>query len=91
MPVGIFSLGCRHRECPTCRAQKPTLAELASKPKFGSFVFFDVDFNSQKDVLRMLNVHQQSTLITFKGAKEVGRSTGETNAASIEDLLNKAI
>jgi thiol-disulfide isomerase/thioredoxin len=77
--------------CPTCRAQKPILAELASKPKFGSFVFFEVDFDSQKDVLRMLNVHQQSTLITFKGANEVGRSTGDTNAASIEDLLNKAI
>jgi thioredoxin 1 len=77
--------------CPTCRAQKPILAELASKPKFGSFAFFEVDFDSQKDVLRMLNVHQQSTLITFKGKKEVGRSTGDTNATSIEALLNKAI
>ena len=77
--------------CPTCRAQKPILAELAYKPKFRNFVFFEVDFDSQKDVLRMLNVRQQSTLITFKGANEVGRSTGDTNAASIEDLLNKAI
>lgn len=39
----------------------------------------------------MLNVHQQSTLITFKGKKEVGRSIGDTNATSIEALLNKAI
>ena len=77
--------------CPTCRAQKPILAELASKPKFGNLAFFEVDFDSQKDVLRMLNVHQQSTLITFKGKKEVGRSIGDTNATSIEALLNKAI
>ena len=34
----------------------------------------------------MFNVHQQSTLITLKRAKEVGRWTGDTNAASIEDF-----
>ncbi len=77
--------------CPTCKAQKPILAELATKPKFKDFAVFEVDFDSQKEALRMLNVRQQSTLLTFKGAKEVGRSTGDTDPASIEDLLNKAI
>jgi thioredoxin 1 len=33
----------------------------------------------------------QSTLIVFKGEKEVGRSVGDTNANSIAALLGKAI
>jgi hypothetical protein len=33
----------------------------------------------------------QSTLIVFKGKREAGRSAGDTNAASIEALLAKAI
>ena len=77
--------------CPVCKAQKPILAELTASPKFKDLVMFEVDFDSQKDVLRQLNVQKQSTLIVYKGTKEVGRSTGDTNKASIEDLLNRAL
>jgi len=77
--------------CPTCRAQKPILANLGTKPKFKDVAHFDIDFDSQKDLLRKFNVRSQSTLITFKGKQEVGRSTGDTNAASIERLLDKAL
>ena len=56
-----------------------------------SMVVFTVDFDSQKDLLRKLNVQKQSTLIVFKGKKEVGRSTGDTNPGRIEALLNKSI
>ena len=78
--------------CPTCRAQKPNSGRTCIQAQVRELRVLRRRFRTlQKDVLRMLNVHQQSTLITFKGAKEVGRSTGETNAASIEDLLNKAI
>ncbi len=77
--------------CPVCKVQKPILSELTADPKFKNLVMFEVDFDSQKDVLRQLNVQKQSTLITYKGTKEVGRSTGDTNKASIADLLNKSI
>ena len=33
----------------------------------------------------------QSTLITFKGEKETGRSVGETKPEAIASLLDKAI
>jgi len=36
-------------------------------------------------------VQKQSTLIVFKGGQEAGRSTGDTNAGSIEQLLGKSI
>lgn len=77
--------------CPTCMAQKPILSNLAARDKFKDLVAFDIDFDSRKDLLRRFGVTMQSTLISFKGAKEMGRSTGDTNAASIEALLDKAI
>ena len=77
--------------CPTCKAQKPILSGLAAKAKFKDLVVFEIDFDSQKDLLRKFDVFMQSTLISFKGSKEVGRSTGDTNASSIEALLDKSI
>ena len=77
--------------CPTCRAQKPILSELLSTPALKDIVVFEVDFDSRKDVLRSLDVRQQSTLIVFKGAMEAGRSTGDTSRAGIAALLGAAI
>ena len=77
--------------CPTCKAQKPILAELTQKAKFKDLVTFEIDFDTQKDLLRKFNVRMQSTLISYKGAREVGRSTGDTNASSIEAQLDNSI
>src|SRR5215468_2603132 len=77
--------------CPTCKAQAPVLARLSSTPKFQDMMRFEIDFDTQKDLLRKFNVRMQSTLIAFKGKQEVARSTGDTNAGSIERLLDKSI
>ena len=77
--------------CPTCKAQKPILNKLESDPRFKDLKVFDVDFNSQKDVVRSFNATMQSTLIAFKGDHESARSVGDTNQDSIEALLEKAI
>jgi thiol-disulfide isomerase/thioredoxin len=77
--------------CPVCWVQAPILARLTGEPRMKSMVVFTVDFDSQKDLLRKLNVQKQSTLIVFRGKKEVGRSTGDTNPGRIEALLNKSI
>ncbi len=77
--------------CPTCKAQTPILSKLSSEAKFKNMVRFNIDFDSQKDLLRKFNVQKQSTLIAFKGKQESGRSTGDTNPASIEALLGKSI
>ncbi len=73
--------------CPTCHAQKPILDGLLASPKYGDMVSFRVDFDAQADVVRAFGAQSQSTLIVFKGAKESGRSVGDTNPASIEALL----
>lgn len=77
--------------CPTCKAQAPILSELAKQPRFKNLVVFNVDFDSQKDALRGFKAQRQSTLIVFKGGAEMGRSVGDTNKASIEALLARAI
>lgn len=77
--------------CPSCKAQAPILGELLAKPKFKDLVVFKIDFDSQKDLLRKFDVFMQSTLISYKGAKEVERSTGSTNAAAIEAQLDKSL
>ena len=77
--------------CPVCKAQAPILSRLRNDQRFKELVSFNIDFDSQKDLLRKFNVQKQSTLIVFKGKQEAGRSTGDTNAASIEALLTRAI
>ena len=37
-----------------------------------------IDFDSQKDLVNRFGARMQSTLITFKGDKEEGRSVGDT-------------
>jgi thiol-disulfide isomerase/thioredoxin len=77
--------------CPTCKAQKPILSELMADPKFKYLVYFVVDFDSQKDAVKLFGAREQSTLVAFKGDKETGRSVGDTNRSSIAALLNKTL
>lgn len=73
--------------CPTCRAQHPVISDLAGASDNADLVVFEVDFDSQKDVLRQFNVRQQSTLVAFNGADERGRAIGVTDRAAIAALV----
>ncbi|MGH1589365.1 thioredoxin family protein [Methylobacterium phyllosphaerae] len=77
--------------CTVCAAQKPILAKLEAQPRFKDLQVFDVDFDSRKDVLKRFGVTTQSTLITFKGERETGRSVGETQPEWIEGAVEKAL
>jgi thiol-disulfide isomerase/thioredoxin len=77
--------------CPVCKAQKAVLAELGKMSKFAGFTTLEVDFDSQKDALKALKADKQSTLIVFKGDKEMGRIVGDARKESIEALLAKAL
>lgn len=77
--------------CPTCKAQKAVLSELAAMDKYKAFTKIEVDFDSQKDALKALKANMQSTLIVYKGSDEVGRLVGDAKRESIESLLGKAL
>src|SRR4051812_4384443 len=64
--------------CPICAKQKIINGELEKQPEFKDLVFFTVDFDSQKDVLKKFRITRQSTYISFTGKEEMQRSTGVT-------------
>ena len=77
--------------CPVCKKQAPIIDKLSAKPEYENLAIFRVDFDKQKDALKQFNVQRQSTLIVFNGSKETGRSTGDSNANSIEMLVSTSV
>ena len=76
--------------CPTCKAQKPIVENLSKQPTYKDVVVLAVDFDADKAVLKQFKVNMQSTLIAFKGGKEMARSVGDTTPAGIENIFKKA-
>ena len=77
--------------CDICARQKPIIDKLLGEPQYKGLVTLRVNFDTQKDVMRKFNARLQSTLIAFRGDKEVGRSTGETQPEWIDDLMSKSL
>jgi|ERR1700721_2994389 thioredoxin 1 len=76
--------------CPICARERPILQHLYATPEFKTLQVFDVDFDTSKPLLRKLGVQMQSTLIVYRGTKEMGRLTGATDPAIIKQLLETA-
>jgi thioredoxin 1 len=77
--------------CPTCRAQKPIIDGLMKQPAYKDVTLLTIDFDSAKPTLKKFKVAMQSTLVAFKGEKEVGRSVGDTTPAGLEALIKKTV
>ena len=77
--------------CPTCKAQKPIVDALLAEPKRKGVTLFAADYDTEAALKKELRVAQQSTFVVYKGGKEVGRSTGQTNRAEIAALFDKAL
>ena len=77
--------------CPTCRAQEKILGEILPTNEFKGITTLRVDFDAQQALVKAFGVRHQSTLIVFKGGKEVARMTGETDRERIAKLLRKAL
>jgi len=77
--------------CPTCKVQRPIVESLLQDPKRKNVTLFSADFDTEAALKKQLRVSQQSTFVVFKGGKEVGRSTGETQKDAIAALFDKAL
>lgn len=75
--------------CPVCKAQEPkVLAHLNGDAKH--VVAFKVDFDSNMEVRKEMNVQKQSTLILYRGMKEVARLSYKSDDASVKELFAHA-
>lgn len=77
--------------CPTCKAQEPIVRDLLKEPRMKEVTLFRADYDKEKALWKSLRVTSQSTFVVFKGGKEVGRSTGQTNRDDIAATFAKAL
>lgn len=77
--------------CPTCKQQKPIIESLMKQPAYTDVTTLTIDFDASKPTLKKFKVTSQSTLVAFKGAKETGRSVGDTTPDGIESLIKKTL
>ena len=77
--------------CPTCAKQEPVLAKLIGESEFKNVAAFVADYDSSSDLKRQMKVTSQSTVVVFKGNREVARSTGVTNEDELRSLLKKGL
>ncbi len=77
--------------CPTCKKQKVVLEELSKEKELNNVVGFVVDYDNSEELKKKMNVKKQSTLIVFKGEKEMGRGLGITDKEEIKTLLKKSL
>lgn len=69
----------------------PLLESLIKEKPFQDAVAYRVQFDTQKDFLKEHRVRWQSTVIVFKGNREVGRSTADLNKNSLRKLFSKGL
>ena len=77
--------------CPTCRAQAPILEELRKERQSGDTLFVKVNFDDEKAFLREHRIPRQSTVLVFKGKKEVARSIAQTNRSALRGVVLNAL
>lgn len=77
--------------CGVCKKQAAVIPQILKEDKFQEVLVFTADYDKEKELKKQLKVAGQSTLVVFKGEKEVGREQGITAAASISKLLAKGL
>jgi thiol-disulfide isomerase/thioredoxin len=77
--------------CPTCKSQDKILINFIKDPAYKNVTFYQLEFDTQKDLLKTLKTNTQSTIIVFKGGKEVARATGDTKEEALSKLTKQAI
>ena len=77
--------------CPACKAQAPILERLLTSAKFRDYVVFTIDFDSEKDAMRLFDARLPATLVVYKGPDQMGRSLADTDPTSLAALLEMGL
>ncbi len=75
--------------CPTCKAQEKVFNGWRGDAAVPGRLLV-VDYDNARELRRQFGVRTQSTLIVFKGDKEVARLAGETDPAKLRAALEAA-
>lgn len=73
--------------CSTCQAQDRILETLIDDPRFANLTIVEVDFDRQQHIMRILNIPDRSTLVSYVGTQERNRSVWETRPEMLEAFL----
>jgi len=76
--------------CLQCHVQASILDNLKTDPAYDNATVFRVDYDNQKDVVAKLDC-PRSTVIAYKGGKEVKRMSWGVTQASVVDVLTAAM
>lgn len=77
--------------CPVCRAQMPIMDKLLAGAAYKNVRAVRVNFDKEKQFLTDYKVVRQSTILIFKGGKEIARLSYDADPQRIEQTLERAI
>jgi thioredoxin 1 len=77
--------------CTVCRAQMPVMDRVLAGPAYKNVHAVRVNFDHEKRFLADYKVVRQSTIIVFRGGKEIARLTYDADPQRIEQTLARAI
>lgn len=77
--------------CSVCRAQMPVMERVLAGPAYKNVRTVRVNFDREKRFLADYKVVRQSTILVFKGGKEIARLSYDSDPARIEQTLARAI
>ncbi len=75
--------------CWSCRKQDKVLT--GAKEEFKNVVFLTYQQGKHKDIAEALSVNVRTTIVVFKGKKEVARIIGQTEKTEIYSAIKKGI
>jgi len=75
--------------CPICQAQATAVDAMKNEPAYKDISFFRVDYDQQKDIVKMLN-SPRATFIVYRGGKEIARESWGATDEDVAKMLMKA-
>ena len=75
--------------CGTCSKQTKILDQ--AEKEFKDIIFLSYEQSKNKDIAQKLKVKYWTTIVVYKGKKEVGRIMGQTDKKIIYSIIEKGI
>ncbi len=76
--------------CGTCKKQQLAINDYLEKHPERELHILEVDFDKQKDVVKMLGAPRQSTLLLYKGSDQFWFSVAESRPDMITSRIEQA-